>query len=77
MINNWNDLTVETIVILVFKQIISNSFKNEITYKLFPYKSYEYPFTWCKQMTGVKLISFHSNTRKHLNVYEKNELRLV
>ena len=32
---NWNHLTVETIKILVCKQITSNSFKNEITYKLF------------------------------------------
>ena len=29
--NNWNHLTVKTIVILVYKQISSYSFKNEIT----------------------------------------------
>ena len=31
---------VQTIVILVCKQISSDSFKNKITYKLFTYKSY-------------------------------------
>ena len=35
-------ICVETIAILVCKQIRSNSFKNEITYKLFTYKSYMY-----------------------------------
>ena len=33
--NNLNHLTMETIAIGVCKQIYSNSFKNEITYKLF------------------------------------------
>ena len=32
--NNWNHLTVETVAIQVSKQISSDSFKNEITYKL-------------------------------------------
>ena len=37
-------LTVETITILVYKQISSNSFKNEITTnKFFDYKSYAFP----------------------------------
>ena len=36
---------------LVCKQISSDSFKNEITYKLFTYKSYAYPF---KQMINSK-----------------------
>ena len=35
--NNCNLLTV-------CKQIISNSFRNEITYKVLTYKSYVYPF---------------------------------
>ena len=34
---------VETIAILMCKQINSYSFQNEITYKLFTYKSYVYP----------------------------------
>ena len=40
--NYWN--YVETIGILLCKQISSNSFKNEIIYKLFTYKSHVYPF---------------------------------
>ena len=35
--NNWNHLREETIAIIVGKQISSNSFNNEITYKLFTY----------------------------------------
>ena len=44
---------IETIELLVFKQISSNSFKNKITYKLFTYQEYVYPFKcveindWC------------------------------
>ena len=46
--------------ILVSKQICSNSFKNEITYKLFTYKSYMYIHLdeW-KQMTDVKFLDLH------------------
>ena len=37
------------------KQISSNSFKNEIAYQIFIYKSYVYiQLTVCKQMTDVK-----------------------
>ena len=35
---------VQTIVILVYKQISSDSFKNKITNKLLTYKSYVWPF---------------------------------
>ena len=39
---------------LVCKQISSNSFKNEITYKLFTYKSYMYIHSnVCKKMSDV------------------------
>ena len=40
---------VQTIVILVSKQISSISFKNKITYKLLTYKSYNH-LTVCKLM---------------------------
>ena len=39
-----NHSTIKTIAILVYKWISSNSFKNELTDKLFPYKSYAYQF---------------------------------
>ena len=45
------------------KKISSNSFRNKITYKLFPYKSDMYNhLNECKHMTGVKLLVLHSNT---------------
>ena len=44
------------------KQISSNSSKNEITYKLFTYKSYMCNhLNVCKQMTDVKLLLLYSN----------------
>ena len=49
---------VEGITILACKQISFNSFKNEITYKLFTYK----------QMTNVKVLLLHNNTWNHLTV---------
>ena len=51
------------IAILVCKQINSNSFKNEITYKLLIYKAYMYiHLNVCIQMTDVKLLLLHSYT---------------
>ena len=48
---------VETMTILVYKQINSDSFKNEITNKLFTYKWYMYiHLNVCQQMTKVKLL---------------------
>ena len=44
--------------ILVCKQIISTSFKNEITYKPYMYIH----LNVCKQMTDVKLLLLHSNS---------------
>ena len=38
------------------KQISSNSFKNEITYKLFTYKSYTYPFNYANKWLIVNRI---------------------
>ena len=51
------------------KQISSNSFNNEITYKFFSDKSYMYIY-WnvCKQMTDVKFLLLHNNTWNHLTV---------
>ena len=49
-----------------------NSFKNEITYKLFTYKSYMYIYLdVCKQMTDIKLLLLHRNTWNHLTEYRK------
>ena len=46
---------METKAIVVSWQISSNSFKNEITHKLFTYKSYKYiHLNVRKQMTDVK-----------------------
>ena len=54
------------------KQISSNAFKNEITNKLFTYKSYMYiHLNVCKQMTDGKLLLLYSNTWNHLTVYKK------
>ena len=51
------------------KQISINSFKNEITYKLFPYKSYMYiHLKMYKQMTDVKLLLLRGNTWNHLSL---------
>ena len=45
------------------QKISSNSFKNEIIYKLFTYKSYMYiHLNVCKQMTDVKFLLLHSNS---------------
>ena len=45
------------------KQVSYNSFKNEITYKLFTYKSYMYIYlNVCKQMTDIKLLLLYNNT---------------
>ena len=60
---------VETRVILLYKQISSNSFKNKFTYKLFTYKSYMYShLNKCEQMTDVKLLLVHSSTWNYLTV---------
>ena len=48
------------------KQISSNSFENEITYKLFDYKSYMCIHLNVYKMTNVKLLLLHRNTRNHL-----------
>ena len=58
--NKLNNL--ETVAILVCKQDSSNSFKNEITNKLFPYESYMYiHLNVGKEITDVKLLLLHSN----------------
>ena len=44
-------LIVETLAILICKRIISNLFKNKITYKLFTYK-YAYSFK-CVQINKL------------------------
>ena len=45
------------------KQISSIPIKNEITFKLFNYKSYMYIYlNVCKQMTNVKLLLLYRNT---------------
>ena len=60
-----------------YKEISSNSFKNEITNKLFTYKSYMYiHLNVCKQMTDVKLLLLYSRTWNHLTVCKK-EVRVV
>ena len=65
---------VETIAILVCKQISSYSFKNKITNKLFTYIHLNYEiYTYiylnvCKQMI-VKLFMLHSNNWNHLTIY--------
>ena len=68
---NW----FETITILESTQISSNSFENEITDKLFPYKSYIHLNVW-EQVPSVKLLLLHSNTWT-FNSVENNELGLV
>ena len=53
----------------MWKQINSNSFKNENTNKLFAYKSYMYiHLNGCERMTDVKLLLLHSNTWNHLTL---------
>ena len=42
---------VQTILILVYNQTSSDSFKNKITNKLLNYKSYLKPLTVCKQIS--------------------------
>ena len=57
----------ETIAVLVCKQISSNSFKNEINYKLFSYKSYMHiHLNMCKQMTDVELLLLHLTLYKQM-----------
>ena len=47
----------------MLQKIRSNSFKNELTDKLFTYKSYMYiNSNVSKQMTDIKLLLLHSNT---------------
>ena len=73
--NTWDHFTVckqmlnilETIWLC--KQVRSDSFENKITHKLFTYKLYIYNnSTVCKQMTDVKLLMLHNNTRDYLTV---------
>ena len=55
--NNWNHSTVLKLAIIVRKKISFNSFKNEITNKLFTYKSYMYiHLNACKQMFEGSLL---------------------
>ena len=61
---------LETIAILVRKQVSSNSFKDEITDKLILYVMYDY-LNVCKQMTGAKLFVLHCNTWNHLIVSQQ------
>ena len=61
-------LTVETIAVLVCNQISSNSFKKEITYIIFTYKSDIFYINACKQMTNVKLLLLHRKTQNHLSL---------
>ena len=57
---------METIATVQYKQISSNSFKNEITDKLFTYKSYMYIYLNVrKQMTHIRLLLLHSNIWNH------------
>ena len=43
--------------------------ENEITCKLFIYKSYVYPLKCvCKQITDITLLLLHNNTWNHLTV---------
>ena len=54
------------------QNISSKSFQNEITDKLFPYKSYMYiHLNLCKQMTDVRILPFHSNTWNQLTLSKK------
>ena len=56
-------MCVEIIAILLCRQISSNSFKNEITYKLFTYKSVLHiHLNVYKQITDVKLLVLKRNT---------------
>ena len=56
---------VETIAIIVSKQITSNTFKNEITHKLYTYKSLMYiHLNRCKQMSDVKLLQLRGTYDK-------------
>ena len=59
------------------KEISSNVFENEMTNKLFTFKSYLYiHLNVYKQITDVKLLLLYSNTWNHLTECKK-ELRLV
>ena len=51
----------------MWKLITPDSFKNEITNKLFTYKSYVYRFK-CVQMTDVKFLLLSRNTWNHFTV---------
>ena len=69
--NTWNHLTEETKVILVCYQTSSHSFKNEIISKLISDISYIYIYIYINvgnQMTDVKLLLLHNNTRNHWTV---------
>ena len=63
---------VETIAIPMCKPFGLNSFKKEITYKIFTYKLCMHIFfDVYKQMTYVKLLLLHGNTWNHLTVPKK------
>ena len=73
--NEWivlKHLTVERIAILVYKQIISNSFKNDISDKLIWHITYLFK---CVQ-TNDKLFLLHRNTWNQLSVQKWAPLRL-
>ena len=51
------------------KQISSNPYENEMTYKLFTYKSHMYICLKVgKQITDDKLLLLHNNTWNHLDL---------
>ena len=60
---------VEKLAMLEWKQVCSQPFKNEITYKLFTLKSYMYiHLNMCKQMTDANLLLLLRNTWNHSTV---------
>ena len=60
---------VETIAMLECKQISSNSFKNEITFKLFNYTYID--INVCKEITDISLLLLHRNAWNHLTEYKE------
>ena len=58
----------EIMAILVYTQISSNSYKNEVTNNLFTYKLYMYiHLNVCKVMADVKLLLLHSSFKNVIN----------
>ena len=71
---NNSHIAEHTIAILICKQISSNPCKKEITNKLFPYKSYVYPFKCVQKNDWCLIVPVISQYLKPFNTVKKSSI---